>query len=314
VTDPPAEIIDGLYELPPEQFIAARDEAVKRARAAGDRHLAIEIGKLRRPTVGAWAVNRLARHRPDLLDELFQIGDEMRAAQRGLHGDLMRELSVRRRSVVDSLVKAAVMLARREYRRDNLPVAEIEATFTAALADPEVAGRVRVGQLTKTVEYTGFGETPRPRLRLVQGGVEAPRPDDRRRPDKDSRQTDEARRADKDSRQADKDSRQADKDSRQADEARRAEEERRADEARRAEEERRAEKERRDAERAAAAQLRRASAAAHRELLAARTELSEAEAARTQAERAVTAARRRVEKAMAALAALGTGEKSVDPG
>ena len=60
----------------------------------------------------------------------------------------------------------------------------------------------------------------------------------------------------------------------------------------------------RDEARRRSAELKRARAAAHRELLAARTELSEAEAARVAAERAVTAAKRRVEKATAAVNAL----------
>src|SRR2546430_16179668 len=58
------EIVDRLYELPPEKFIAARDEAADAARRAGDRATATAIGKLRRPTVAAWLVNLLARRAP----------------------------------------------------------------------------------------------------------------------------------------------------------------------------------------------------------------------------------------------------------
>ena len=157
---------------------------------------------------------------------------------------------------------------------------DVEATLTAALAEPEVADQVRSGRLTKTVSYAGFGEAPRPQLRLVHGGKEsvpeAPAP-----PAQSRRETERAERAAPE---------------------REAEAERRAAE-REAEAQRRAAE--REAERAAEAQRRRERAAAHREVLAARTELAEAEAVRVEAERAVTAARRRVEKAMAALRALG---------
>ncbi|HEV7897399.1 MAG TPA: hypothetical protein VGP31_06095 [Planosporangium sp.] len=264
--DPLADVATDLYALPPDEFVAARDEAVKRAKAAGDRRLAAEIGKLRRPTVGAWVVNRLARHRPELVEQLLELGEALRSAQRELRGDELRELSIQRRAVVAGLSREAVRLARRDHRRDNLPTAEIEATFAAALADPAVAERVRAGQLTKTVTYAGFGETPRPRLRLVHGGGAEPA----------ARAAEEA----------------ADGERRAAEEVAAAQ--RRAAEAAAA------------AAAAAAAQRRRAAAAAHRELLAARTELAEAEAARALAERAVTAARRRVEKARAMLDSLET--------
>ncbi|NJC81181.1 hypothetical protein HC030_01190 [Planosporangium mesophilum] len=278
-----------MYALPPDEFVAARDEAAKRARRAGDRRLAAEIGKLRRPTVGGWAVNLLVRERPDLVEELLELGEALRAAQRELRGDDLRELSVQRRAVLAGLTREVIKLARRDHRRDNLPAAEIEATFGAALADPAVADLVRAGRLTRTVTYAGFGETPRPRLRLVQGGGAA-----------GEGEPDEAGVANAVESRAEGAAVAERRAERKAAE-RRAEEaaERRAEEAaaarRRAEE---AAAQRR-AEQAAAAERRRARVAANRELLAARTELAEAEAARVLAERSVTAARRRVEKARA---------------
>jgi hypothetical protein len=316
-SDPPAvDFVSDLYALPPEQFIAARDEAVKQAKAAGDRRLAAEIGKLRRPTVAAWVVNRLAQERPEMVEELLDLGEALRSAQRNLRGDELRELSLQRRALVSALAREAVGLARREHRRDNLPVAEVEATLTAALADPEVADMVRTGQLTRTVEYTGFGETPRPRLRLLQGGSADPEIEvgqsnaatypltGRDRPASTKERDGAARtRAEREAVERARAEREA---------AEREAAEREAAEREAAE---RREAERREAERAAAAELRRARATAHRELLAARTELADAEAARALAERAVLAARRRVEKATAVLSALqGPDEDIDDPG
>jgi hypothetical protein len=310
---PTVDFVSDLYALPPEQFIAARDEAVKQARAAGDRRLAAEIGKLRRPTVAAWVVNRLAQERPEMVEELLDLGEALRSAQRNLRGDELRELSMQRRALVSALAREAVVLARREHRRDNLPVAEVESTLTAALADPDVAEMVRTGQLTRTVEYTGFGETPRPRLRLLQGGSADPEIDvgrsnavgaTRTGPD---RPTSPKGRGDRDAAGRARTQREVEPEAAEREAAERAA-------AERAEKERR-EAERREAERAAAAELRRARATAHRELLAARTELADAEAARALAERAVLAARRRVEKATAVLTALqGPNDEIDDPG
>jgi hypothetical protein len=315
-SDPPAvDFVSDLYALPPEQFIAARDEAVKQAKAAGDRRLAAEIGKLRRPTVAAWVVNRLAQERPEMVEELLDLGEALRSAQRNLRGDELRELSLQRRALVSALAREAVGLARREHRRDNLPVAEVEATLTAALADPEVAEMVRTGQLTRTVEYTGFGETPRPRLRLLQGGSADPEIDVGRSNAVTVAPSGRDRPTSTKERDADARARAHARAERKAAEREAAEREAAEREAaERAEKERR-EAERREAERAAAAELRRARATAHRELLAARTELADAEAARALAERAVLAARRRVEKATAVLTALqGPGDEIDDPG
>ncbi|GAA3448343.1 hypothetical protein [Dactylosporangium matsuzakiense] len=159
-----------LYSAPPEDFIALRAEEVARARAARDTALAAAIGKLRKPTVAAWLVNRLAHERPELIGKLMTLADELRTAQRELRGADLRELSVRRRATVSALAREAIRLAGAgRAATTNLPAAEVEATLAAALADEEVAALVRTGRLTKALEYTGFGETPRPNLRLVQG-------------------------------------------------------------------------------------------------------------------------------------------------
>ncbi|MDT4988083.1 MAG: hypothetical protein QOI74_2177 [Micromonosporaceae bacterium] len=324
--DPLASAARELYELPPEEFVAARDEAVRNARSAGDRTLATALGKLRRPTVGAWAVNRLARHRPELVDELFALGEQLRTAQRDLRGDDLRELSTRRRAMIDTLYRAAIALARREHRKDALPVNEIEATLMAALADPAVAEQVRGGQLVKTVEYTGFGETPRPQLRLVQGGQSptvstsppAPGPTaptpvigaDSQRVDSGRNRIDQA--PEDPLRPPSSETSEVDGDQGRAparDEAKEPVGDEAREEAERRFAEHAASAELRAAERVTSAERKRIRAAAHRELLAARTELSAAQAARTSAERAVKAATRRVEKATAVL----TGLERDDP-
>jgi hypothetical protein len=169
MADALAAVVARLYSAAPEDFIPLRGEEVAKARAAKDTGLAAAIGKLRKPTVAAWLVNRVAHERPELIAELLELAEELRTAQRELRGAELRELSVRRRSTVAALAREAVKLAGRGAA-GNLPVAEVEATFAAALADPDVAAEVRAGRLTKALEYTGFGETPRPNLRLVQGG------------------------------------------------------------------------------------------------------------------------------------------------
>jgi DNA repair exonuclease SbcCD ATPase subunit len=166
----PEHVVERLYAAPPDGFVKARAAAAAEARAAGDERTAGEIGKLRKPTVAAWLVNLLALRRPDLIEELAQLSAALRAAQRELRGAELRELSAQRREAVSALVEEARALAIREQPAlagAKLPLAEVGATLTAALADEEVAAIVRTGRLVRPVEYAGFGEVPRPQLRLV---------------------------------------------------------------------------------------------------------------------------------------------------
>ncbi|MFI5906606.1 TolC family protein [Dactylosporangium sp. NPDC051541] len=274
-----APVAARLYSAPPEDFIALRGAEVAKARAARDTALAAAIGKLRKPTVAAWLVNRLAHERPELIAELMTLADELRTAQRELRGAELRELSVRRRATVAALAREAIRLAGAgRAATTNLPAAEVEATLAAALADEEVATLVREGRLTKALEYTGFGETPRPNLRLVQGTGPADTDEDDAEPPAGVSNVTAIRSAPDDT-----------------------ERERRAEARRREEERRRAEEEH--------ARLVRQ---ARKELMTALQQVADAENAKAEAERAVAAAdkairlaEKRVKVAQDALADLG---------
>ncbi|WP_250027772.1 hypothetical protein [Paractinoplanes maris] len=161
------DLIQRLYESPPDGFVAARTAAIEQARKAGDKETAKRLAALKKPTVAAWVVNLLALRKPELIEELVELSGALREAQRGLDGTALRELTNQRRQVVSALVTAAGKLARTEEPSAKLPLGEVEATLTAALAEPEIAAQVRTGRLIRAATYAGFGEVPRPRLRLV---------------------------------------------------------------------------------------------------------------------------------------------------
>lgn len=173
------DLIRQLYEAHPDGFVAGRAEAVAAAREAGDKETAKRLAALRKPTVAAWLVNLLAMRRADLITDLVELAEALRQAQRSLRGEELRELSQQRRQAVSALVRAAQQLAIEAdpaLRRAKLPMAEVEATLSAALAEPDIAEQVRGGRLIKAATYAGFGEVPRPRLRLVtsdESAVEA---------------------------------------------------------------------------------------------------------------------------------------------
>jgi hypothetical protein len=82
-------VADELYGLTPGEFTTARQARAADARQTGDRDLAAAIGKLRRPTTGAWLVNLLRRERTDELMALLNLGEVTRQAQAGLDADAM---------------------------------------------------------------------------------------------------------------------------------------------------------------------------------------------------------------------------------
>jgi len=166
--------VDELYELPPEQFTAARDALARTARASGDRDRAAALAALRRPTVAAWLLNQLARQRADEVDQFVALGAELREATAALDadsaGDLLRDLSTRRRRLVRALVDQGRDLAAQQGRRVTEDVLRsVEETLHAALADAEVAGRLRAGRLTTAISRSGFAPA-------TDGAAAGPRP------------------------------------------------------------------------------------------------------------------------------------------
>ncbi len=149
-----------LYALSPDDFIERRQQLVAEARQAKDRELANQIGKLRRPTRTAWLINLLARHEPEPLNALFELGAALQDAQQRMAGDELRQLSAERRKAVDALAQRAVELGREHgYNAPDGAVQEVGQTLQSALGDREIADVLRAGQLTQAVTYGGFGPT-----------------------------------------------------------------------------------------------------------------------------------------------------------
>ncbi|WP_456824034.1 hypothetical protein [Cellulomonas sp. P5_E12] len=149
------DVVDDLYGGAPADFIPRRTAAVKAAKADGDKELAAAIGDLRKPTVSAWLVNLLVRDDPALAGQIVALGEGLREAEKSLDGPALRELSSQRRQLVRSLVARARRLAQQKI--GDAVTQELDATLTAALADPEVARDVVSGRLTAAREYSGFG-------------------------------------------------------------------------------------------------------------------------------------------------------------
>lgn len=176
---------DELYGIAPDGFLPRRAELAAAARSDGDRELARQIGALRKPSVAAWAVNRMVRTRPDEVTRLADLAARLRAAQQSLDGAALKDLGRERARLVDSLVTATAQAAGEDGASLSAAASrDAGDTFVAALASPEATAAVLSGRLTRTLTYAGFGDvdlsdaTARP-LRVVpdDSGSEPTGPD-----------------------------------------------------------------------------------------------------------------------------------------
>jgi hypothetical protein len=155
------EIAAELYLVPPARFVAARDTVVRQARAAGHRDLAREVSALRRPTLSAWLVNALARHRHERMQQLFALGRQLRQAQTQLEEDQLRRLPAQRQDLIAELLDwARGHAAEAGLRPTEATLSEVEATLQAGLVDLGAAAAVMSGHLTRPMSHAGFGPLP----------------------------------------------------------------------------------------------------------------------------------------------------------
>jgi hypothetical protein len=167
-----AEIARELYVLPPTDFVAARNELVRQARAAGSRDVAEQLQQLRRPTRSAWLVNLLASDSA-AMQRLSALGRELRDAQTGLAGAELRNLAEqRRRLLADLLDQARAHADEAGVRLTPTVLSEVEATLQAALVDLAGALTIRNGRLARPLSHSGFGPRPRVNIRQIEAGAE----------------------------------------------------------------------------------------------------------------------------------------------
>jgi hypothetical protein len=166
------EIVRELYVLPPTDFVAARNELVRQARAAGSREVADRLQQLRRPTRSAWLVNLLARD-PTAMQRLSALGRELRDAQTGLARTELRNLAEQRRQLIaDLLDRTRAHAAEVGIQLTPTVLSEVEATLQAALVDLAGALTIRNGRLVRPLSHSGFGPRPRVNASQVRSTVE----------------------------------------------------------------------------------------------------------------------------------------------
>ena len=181
---PSPDSASDLYGLPLDQFTPARGELVKRLKSEGNREEAAQVGKLRKPTLPAWAVNQLVRTQPKRIGALFEAGDAVAKAQTSGQANKLREAAAEQRDELAGLMARAEGLLDSEGRGLTASVLErVSETLRAAAIDPESRAQVADGCLTRKLQFTGLGgfsaSAPSPSRAAKRGGqAEA---DERRR-------------------------------------------------------------------------------------------------------------------------------------
>ena len=173
----PPELVHRLYRTPPDGFVAARDAAVAEARPAGDQTPpANSPAAQARPSPPGWSTCSPSAGRswsPTSSSSPPRCGPPSASCAGPGCGSCPR--SGGGWSARWSPRSAAGRGGAGPPPAGKLPLAEVEATLNAAFSDAEVAEQVRVRPAAPGRSYAGFGEVPRPQLRLVTGGTRSRR-------------------------------------------------------------------------------------------------------------------------------------------
>ncbi|UOQ90079.1 transposase [Agromyces endophyticus] len=144
-----------LYALRPDEFTAARNTRARELRD-DDRELADAVGALKRPSPAAWLANQLVRHRGDEVEQLLELGEELRDAQDDLDAVSLARFAKERRRLVAALAQEAGGLADELGSPVRQPVLdELAQTLQAGMADAAAAEAVRSGRLVRGLEAVG---------------------------------------------------------------------------------------------------------------------------------------------------------------
>jgi hypothetical protein len=166
VAQKPEQAAEELYGLAPGDFTQARDDLAKRLREEGDRDAAKEVKSLRKPTLAAWALNQLVRHRRKDVDQLLKAGRELRKAQEKLvsGGDRagFQRAAAKERELVAKLAHDAAALAAEAGVGSTQGLEEkLVASLHAAALDDDTAAELAAGRVVRERQAVGgFGEGP----------------------------------------------------------------------------------------------------------------------------------------------------------
>jgi hypothetical protein len=152
--------LDALYDLPLEEFTKARNDLATRLRKAHQSEVAAEVRALKKPSVVAWAANRLARDEPKLTAALLEAGERLRETQqRALAGNAKQEEITEASTAERETIRGLLTAARRHFgdRATSALLDKLSQTLRAAAVDTVARQLLERGRLTEELQAVGFG-------------------------------------------------------------------------------------------------------------------------------------------------------------
>ena len=155
-----ASDLDQLFQLPLDQFTAARNTLATTLRKIGRDSEAEHVRMLAKPPVSAWTINQLFWRHRKAFDRLIAAGERFRQAQAshlaGKTGDLRAPLEARREALAELATRAATIL--REAGHSSTPelMRRVTTTLEALATYGSHPDAPRAGWLTNDVDAPGF--------------------------------------------------------------------------------------------------------------------------------------------------------------
>lgn len=163
------DVIVDLYLQAPADFVAVRTDRARVARELGDADQARLIARLTKPSAAAWLVNLLSARKSAEIDQLVELGRDMREAEKDLAAGDLRRLGRQRMLLIRSIAGLGKDLAADAgHRISSAALAEVEQTLQAAMSDEAAADAVRSGRLVRSLSSNGIEPVD------VDGAVAAP--------------------------------------------------------------------------------------------------------------------------------------------
>ena len=156
---------DELFHEAPGGFVAARDALAARLRDEGREDEARAVQGLRKPTVVAWALNRLSVDEPAGVERVLDAGAEVRAAQHAALSSKrgatqrLRTAGVARRAAVAELVAAATATLSDAGHSSATHADALVRALDACSVDPDLGATLRAGTFERPPgPSAGFGD------------------------------------------------------------------------------------------------------------------------------------------------------------
>ncbi|HZQ84069.1 MAG TPA: hypothetical protein VFA83_04485 [Acidimicrobiales bacterium] len=153
--------MDELWRATPDEFVAVRNQLAKQLKAEGKTDEAETVKKLKKPSVAVWAVNRLARERPSVVEDLVELGRQVEAAtadaMKGEGAGALRELDRQRKHAVgDAATAAAAVAAEAGLPLSSAMAGRVTSTLDNASLAQATRDLLAAGRIPTELDAPGF--------------------------------------------------------------------------------------------------------------------------------------------------------------